>query len=809
MRHLLLICLLLSLSASAHAHRITVRPYLQNPTPTSMVIAWETVDGETSVVQWGEGEVIDREHVGEVKRGPGAHRYHWVQLDALQPGTRYAYRVVIDGEPGPTYHFKTAPAPEDEAPFRLVAMSDMQQDFRLPNQYREIVEDGVIAFTQGEFGDHLSEEIGLVLVPGDLVAEGPEHASWADTFFGPGEALMSEVPFLPVPGNHERDVEFFFDYFHLPQNGTPGFEEHWWYTDYSNVRIIGLDSNREYRIQAQLDWLDQVLADACASDHLDFVFAQLHHPFESELWPVGNTAYTGSVIERLETFSTGCSKPSIHFFGHTHGYARGQSRDHHHLMVNVASAGGNIDYWGEYSQTDYDTFTVSQDEYGFVIVEIEAGPEPRFQLRRVTRGDAFRRVNNVVSDEVKIRLLNSPPAAPLPRGELDQPVNPDCLGLAIQPFSDTDGDAHQASHWQVSADCEDFTEPVADDWIQRHNWYEGVDRQADDDLEDVTVVNLAPDSSYCWRARVRDDGFSWSDWSIPERFETGSSSRIPLALENPGGEAGVLGWIVEDGVFESVSDGECNGTTPRAGDRYFAVGGVCESSEIGRVSQTISVEAFRAAVTAGELTVEYGAYVRNFDGADHPQVALRFLGPDGAVLEERSPIGSRVPVWSRVEGRAEAPPQTHELEIVLIGRRNAGTDNDSYFDDVFVNVVTDRRQVCDEPPAPRDETDMGAPTMDAMLSDAEVVADAALEHPPPQRELDAGTVLDAQTDNRGDSGVNILQPDLSVEDLEPRAGDSGCATMTVSKRGTPWAPLVGFFAAFCLWQRMRSRGLRA
>ncbi len=82
------------------------------------------------------------------------------------------------------------------------------------------------------------------------------------------------------------------------------------------------------------------------------MFAQLHHPHKSELWIPGEISYTGDVIELMENFTEECGKPSIHFFGHTHGYSRGQSHNHNHLWVNVATAGGAIDHWGEYPQAD-------------------------------------------------------------------------------------------------------------------------------------------------------------------------------------------------------------------------------------------------------------------------------------------------------------------------------------------------------------------------------------------------------------------------------------------------------------------------
>lgn len=176
--------------------------------------------------------------------------------------------------------------------------------------------------------------------------------------------------FFNNDGTHYVDFESFEikknTIFFLPTNGGEGLEEHAWYHDYGNVRIVGLDSNGYFAGEDQLNWLDQILTQTCEQEEIDFVFAQLHPPHKSELWTPGELGFAGEVISRLETFSTDCGKPSIHFFGHTHGYSRGQSRDHKHLWVNVATAGGAIDNWGEFPQFDYEEFTVSQDEWGFV-----------------------------------------------------------------------------------------------------------------------------------------------------------------------------------------------------------------------------------------------------------------------------------------------------------------------------------------------------------------------------------------------------------------------------------------------------------
>ena len=259
----------------------------------------------------------------------------------------------------------------------MIAMSDMQRDGAFPNKYHEIIHDGIINYLDTEFEGTLIDNLALVLIPGDLVVNGNNYASWEETFFTPSQDLFSRVPVYPVPGNHENNASHFFQYFKLPNNGSAGFEEHWWYKDYGNVRIIGLDSNAPFSNQEQLDWLETTLDLTCATDSIDFVFAQLHHPHKSELWTPGESDYTGEVIDKLEQFSTDCGKPSIHFFGHTHGYSRGNSRDHKHLWINAATAGGAIDNWGEFPNFDYDEFSVSQDEYGFVSVEITDGVDPK------------------------------------------------------------------------------------------------------------------------------------------------------------------------------------------------------------------------------------------------------------------------------------------------------------------------------------------------------------------------------------------------------------------------------------------------
>ena len=494
-----------------------MQPYLQDVTATSAWVLWETTLGEESVVSFGTTMALGERAVGTSLASVGAARIHEVQLVDLMPGTRYFYRAETGGVMSAIAQFTTTPIRSADASFRIVAMSDMQIDRANPDVYRQVVHDGIIDFATTLSPD-LDTAIAFVLVPGDLVDDGEVYESWASEFFAPGAALMANVPFYPVLGNHENNSENYYRYFHLPANGSVEHPDQWWTMDYANVRVIGLDSNLFLLVGEQARFFEAAVSEACTDDTIDFVFVSLHHAHRSELWRTGETPLTTKVVERMNRFSIECGKPSVHFYGHTHAYSRGESRDASHLWVNVASAGGNIDYWGEYDdQRDVPEVSISQDEWGFVLVDVTPGAAPSFRVRRYSRGNEMRARDNELRDDISVRRFNEPPTTPspiMPRGR----VRSECNTLAAGPFSDADGDLFGAAHWQISERCDDFTELAAESYRGHENQYDGVDTQAGDDLTDEPITGLVDGRFYCWRVRYRDRALAWSAWSTPVAF---------------------------------------------------------------------------------------------------------------------------------------------------------------------------------------------------------------------------------------------------------------------------------------------------
>ncbi len=623
--------------------------------------------------------------------GSGTSQIHVAKLISLNNGTKYYYKSVMNGgQESQMYTFVTPHSATKERSTQLMAISDMQRDGSHPAKFQEIIEEGIIPVIHSEIGSSLNDLEG-VLIPGDLVVRGGTYSQWENHFFNPSDSLSPYVPFYPVPGNHEYiggGLPNFIKYFSLPDNAPEGLANQCWYKDISNLRIIGLNSNSGSADQnLQLDWLGQILNATCADEHIDFVFAQLHHPFKSELWTPGENDFTGKVIDSLESFTSACNKPSIHFFGHTHAYSRGQSRDHKHLWINVATAGGAIDNWGEFPNADYEEFVKSQDEYGFVLIDIEAGDDPNFTIRRYSRGDQDTIYDNVVRDELTIFRYEWIPNTPINIYPGNTDTIPSlCLTLKASEFSGV-GDHHQASHWQIASGGNFNDSLIASSWLQNENFYFEENTQANDDLTDAQFSSIPVNSTYQWRVRYRDQNLEWSPWSTPTAFylENSMDTLSANLVLNDGAENGATSWV---GDIESLLNAECGSVSPYSDSHNFAVGGVCSNeSPMGTAYQIIDLTPFSSQINSGTASVNYGGFLRNYNGSDKPEMYLEFYHDDSLLITS-SIISSTVADWTDIVDLVPVPLFATTCRLVLKGTRNAGSDNDSYFDALRLRVMT-------------------------------------------------------------------------------------------------------------------------
>ena len=100
----------------------------------------------------------------------------------------------------------------------------------------------------------------LVMIVGDVVYTPFDAASYDAKFFAPYAALLPQIPFYALPGNHDYEFEGgrpFFEVFSLPRNGPAGLapESSYW-LERAGVQMIVHDTNQSVATlrQQSLPW---------------------------------------------------------------------------------------------------------------------------------------------------------------------------------------------------------------------------------------------------------------------------------------------------------------------------------------------------------------------------------------------------------------------------------------------------------------------------------------------------------------------------------------------------------------------------
>ncbi|MDX1754549.1 MAG: metallophosphoesterase family protein [Marinobacter sp.] len=478
-----------------------VRPYLQAPASDAMTVMFETEDSEPAVWvrPFGSGEEF-RKVGGEFHSNDGL--VYRAPLTGLVSNTLYEYYVLTKDGVGrqrvsQPFAFKTWPdAGDDVTEATFIALSDTQLDREIYEVVlNNVVTDGFMTEEcDGSQPQTCAENIAAITISGDVVQTGGNRAHWREQLFGRMAEITPYVPLVTVPGNHDyynnAELELYRTYMSPPDNGSVGYEDHWYYLDYLGLRLVGLDSypisgahghfNRE-TLAVQRQWLRETLKDA-EIQQKQFVMGMFHHGCLSEMWNVGESIGSCEMVSELEQYSDRTEAVTGHFFGHTHAYSRGQSLDTPHLWLNAASASGYIepldDAGHQQNQiSDYDTFEVSRSEFGYSVLSYRFGPEASVILRRKKGGYDGDTDFEVVDEVTLARATNDNlPQATAGTGELPATE----VELAIQVGAP---DQVHEVQWQIS-ESGSFDGTVFDVWgndTRRHNlFYDQADRVGGD-----------------------------------------------------------------------------------------------------------------------------------------------------------------------------------------------------------------------------------------------------------------------------------------------------------------------------------------
>uniref|UniRef100_A0AAU6WUX3 Metallophosphoesterase family protein n=2 Tax=Chryseobacterium TaxID=59732 RepID=A0AAU6WUX3_9FLAO len=254
-------------------------PYLQNPTPNSMIVNWKTSSNNETTVYYGTSPanlnvtVTGTTNIFSDTGYTNNYYYHTAKVNSLQPNTKYYYKIKTGTFESPVYNFRTLPLPGQAATadgkIRFLIMGDNQlkneprYDSLNYHAYRKIKQ---------RFGTTAdpSDHVALTFMVGDQVDVGTlDH--YENVHFKKNRKLSPYLPIQTTVGNHETygtlGMSSYYAHFYIDElsykNITSG-NENYYAQQAGNVLFVSLSS--EHTGAAQQMWLQQIL-DAASTDN--------------------------------------------------------------------------------------------------------------------------------------------------------------------------------------------------------------------------------------------------------------------------------------------------------------------------------------------------------------------------------------------------------------------------------------------------------------------------------------------------------------------------------------------------------------
>jgi len=205
---------------------------------TEMTLLWQGSETFESQVRWGK----DTSYLlGSDKTTEYGDHQHTYTIKNLEPGTKYYYEVIMDGE-NFNGTFRAAPS-ESDTKLKFLVYGDTRSHPDVHNQ----VAAAMLSVYASDSGLN-----PLALNVGDLVKFGDVESQWQEQFFDAKypkiQELLANISFQTTAGNHEMygmnyksadpELKRFKKYFPYP------FVEHaYWSFDFGPAHIVMVDQN--------------------------------------------------------------------------------------------------------------------------------------------------------------------------------------------------------------------------------------------------------------------------------------------------------------------------------------------------------------------------------------------------------------------------------------------------------------------------------------------------------------------------------------------------------------------------------------
>ena len=519
----LLVCALFQ--GAAFAESVVRGPYLQMPTPTSMVVRWRTDVATNSRVEFGTSQGLLNQSASDAS----STTEHEIQLTGLNPNTRYYYSVgtsstPLTGDDANTY-FETNPTAGTATPTRIWVIGDAgtgtSSQAAVYNAYR--------THTGSNYTD-------LWLMLGDNAYNSGTDSEFQSKMFNMYPELMRQTPFWSTLGNHDgisadsaSETGPYYDLHTLPRNaeagGVASGTEAYYSFDYANVHFIVLDSYETSRATngAMMNWMKSDLQSTTA----DWVIAFWHHPPYSK--GSHNSDTESNMVQMRERFVPELESYGVDLVlsGHSHAYERSKFIDGHYgtsatfnSSHEVDGGSGRTDGSGAYSKSgvgvanagavyavagssgkisggalNHPAMYLSLNELGSMVLEVDG----------LTLDAKFLNNNGTVRDYFTLSKgytpPPSPPAAPSNMNAVTQSYN----SIALSWTDNADNEASfqlqrslDGNNWSLLSTLGANTTSHTDTGLQGSTTY----------YYRVRAVNAGGDSSYSNAANATTDAGS-------------------------------------------------------------------------------------------------------------------------------------------------------------------------------------------------------------------------------------------------------------------------------------------------------------
>ena len=295
------------------------RPYLQSTTPSSVRIAWTTLDtasgtptvrfATTPAGPWttvdATSELFERTRTGQ----RGDYTAHDATLSGLTADTNYCYEVragetVLAG--GLALHTAWT---GNTRPLTIVALGDSGTGLPGQKRLRDVM---------------LEQEFDVFLHLGDIAYTSGTYGQLEDYFFTIYRDILDVVPTFPTIGNHEYETEagapYVGVYYLFEQARRPADQERYYSFDYGDVHFVSLDSNPEMLATVSATATDDMvdwLTDDLAASTKPWKIAFFHHPMYTSSSRTPSADLGAKFLPVLEAGGI-----DLVLAGHVHNYER-------------------------------------------------------------------------------------------------------------------------------------------------------------------------------------------------------------------------------------------------------------------------------------------------------------------------------------------------------------------------------------------------------------------------------------------------------------------------------------------------------